>query len=135
MIVVELAKKTGVDPEVIRYYTRIGLLKPYRNPINNYNHYNLVDVKCMQFICHARGLGFTLAEVGEVLEIHRLGGSPCHRVRKIIKCHIEENSRAVKNLTELQRKLDSVSALWEKMPDEVLDESLFCKLIKSIENA
>lgn len=135
MIVVELARKTGLNPEVIRYYTRIGLLKPHRNPTNNYKYYSLVDVYCVQFICHARGLGFTLAEIGEILETRCQGNSPCYRVREIIKCHIEENSMTLKKLGELQRKMERTSAAWQKMSDKELDDSLFCMLIEHIENA
>lgn len=32
MTVVELARQTGLTPEVIRYCSRIDLLKPLRNP-------------------------------------------------------------------------------------------------------
>lgn len=134
MLVIELARKTGLDPEVIRYYTRIGLLRPHRNLTNNYKQYSLTDVRCAEFIRHASGLGFSLAEISEVLETRRQGNSPCHRVREIIKCHIEENSIALKKLTELQRKMESTSVLWQKMTDDVLDDSLFCTLIKAIEN-
>lgn len=133
MIVVELARQTGLASEVIRYYTRIGLLKPLRNPTNNYKHYSPADVKCVQFIRHARSLGFTLAEIGEIFETRRQGKSPCPKVREIIKRRIEENSRALANLTILQHRMESALALWQTMPEEVSDVYAFCNLIEMIE--
>lgn len=133
MIVVELARQTGLDPEIIRYYTRIGLLKPLRNPTNNYKQYSPADVKCVRFIRHARGLGFTLAEIGEIFETRRQGKSPCPKVREIIKRRIEENSRALENLTVLQHRMESALALWQRMPDEAAEDSTLCNLIEAIE--
>jgi DNA-binding transcriptional MerR regulator len=63
MTVIELAKLVGVTPDVIRYYARIGLLKPKRNPANNYKQFSPADVKHVQFIRRAQRLGFALVEI------------------------------------------------------------------------
>lgn len=133
MIVVELARQTGLAPEVIRYYTRIGLLKPFRNPANNYKQYSPVDVKRVRFIRHARGLGFTLAEIGDIFETRHQGKSPCPKVREIIKRRIEETRCALENLTVLQHRMKSALVLWQSMPDEAADDSTLCNLIEAIE--
>ena len=43
MLVNELAKKSGVEAHVVRYYTRIGLLQPQRNPGNGYQLFGRDD--------------------------------------------------------------------------------------------
>lgn len=133
MTVIELARQTGLAPEVIRYYTRIGLLKPPRNPTNNYKEYSLTDVKYVRFIRHAQNFGFTLAEIGEIFETRRQAKSPCPKVREIIKRRIEENSRALANLTILQHRMESALALWQTIPEEVSEVHVFCNLIEAIE--
>lgn len=135
MTVVELARQTGLAPDVIRYYTRIGLLKPLRNPANNYKQYSPADVKCAWFIRHARWLGFALAEIGEIIETSRQGISPCPKVRETIKRHIEENGHTLENLIALQHRMKSALALWQTMPDEVPDDRTLCNLIEAIEDA
>ena len=135
MTVVELARLAEVTPDVIRYYTRIGLLKPLRNPANNYKQYSPADVKCAWFIRHARGLGFTLTEIGEIIETSHQGISPCPKVRETIKRHIEENGRTLENLIALQHRMESALALWQTMPDEVPDDRTLCNLIEAIEDA
>jgi MerR family transcriptional regulator, Zn(II)-responsive regulator of zntA len=135
MLVVEIARHTGLAPEVIRYYTRIGLVKPNIDPANNYKHYSLADMSCLRFIRHARSLGFTLAEIGEILEIRHKGDSPCPKIRGIIQRHIEENRRALENQIVLQHRMESALVLWQRMPDEAVDDSVLCKLIEAIEKA
>jgi len=40
MTVSDLAKKSGATPDAVRYYTRMGLLRPERDPINRYRLYD-----------------------------------------------------------------------------------------------
>ena len=68
MIVHELAKTAGVSPSVVRYYSRIGLLHPLRNPDNGYRDYSAEDVSLVRFIRKAQWLGFTLKDVETILE-------------------------------------------------------------------
>ena len=49
MKVKELATSAGVNPDTVRFYTREGLLKPSRNPDNNYQHYDAEDLRRLRF--------------------------------------------------------------------------------------
>src|SRR5438552_11453619 len=63
----ELAKRGGVSIQTVRYYERCGLLpKPERKP-SRYRIYGEKDVHRLQFIRHAKALGFTLDEIKHVL--------------------------------------------------------------------
>ncbi len=59
----QLAKAVGIKSSVIRYYTRIGLLHPDRNPDNGYRQYAPADVERVRIIRKAKWLGFTLGDV------------------------------------------------------------------------
>jgi len=60
LTVSELSKVAQITPDAIRHYVRIGLLKPSRNPDNGYRLFTNGDIKKVQFIYRAKGLGFTL---------------------------------------------------------------------------
>ncbi len=70
MIVNELAKQTGLAPQVIRYYARVGLLDPERNSENGYRLFKASDIWRLRFIREAKDLGFTLSEIKETLRSH-----------------------------------------------------------------
>ncbi|HCH0655684.1 TPA: MerR family transcriptional regulator [Enterobacter asburiae] len=67
----ELCAKTGLSKETVRYYERQGLLEniPQPNRSNNYKVYSAVDLQRLNMIKHAKILGFTLAEIAEVLAV------------------------------------------------------------------
>ncbi|MDO2453097.1 MerR family transcriptional regulator [Enterobacter asburiae] len=67
----ELCAKTGLSKETVRYYERQGLLEniPQPNRSNNYKVYSTVDLQRLNMIKHAKMLGFTLAEIAEVLAV------------------------------------------------------------------
>ena len=63
-----LARAAGVNPETIRYYERRGLLpEPPRTPAG-YRQYQAEDADRVALILRAKDLGFTLAEIGELLD-------------------------------------------------------------------
>ena len=88
-----LAQKTDVPIYTVRYYTRIGLLKPVRHPRNGYKVYNFSDTTRLRFIMAAKDLGFTLTEISQILDEANHGNSPCPMVRDIVKVRIEETKR------------------------------------------
>jgi DNA-binding transcriptional MerR regulator len=62
-----LARGAGVNPETIRYYERRGLLaEPPRTPAG-YRQYSAADADRVALILRAKDLGFTLAEIGDLL--------------------------------------------------------------------
>ena len=67
----ELCAKTGLSKETVRYYERQGLLEniPQPNRSNNYKVYSALDLQRLNMIKHAKMLGFTLAEISEVLAV------------------------------------------------------------------
>ena len=64
-----LAALTGVSIETVRYYHRIGLLpEPPRNG-SGYRQYTADDVGRLLFVRRAKGLGFRLDEIAELLDL------------------------------------------------------------------
>ncbi len=67
MTIGKLADAAGVNVETIRYYQRRGLLEEPAKPLNGQRRYSLELAKRVRFIKRAQALGFTLAEVGQLL--------------------------------------------------------------------
>jgi len=67
----ELCAKAGLPRDTVRYYERQGLLEkiPQPNVSNNYKVYSAVDLQRLKMIKHAKMLGFTLSEIGDVLNV------------------------------------------------------------------
>lgn len=133
MTVSQLARRADVEAHVVRYYSREGLLIPQRDPLNGYMLFDESDVRRLHFIRLAKHLGYTLAEIEEILHDADEGESPCPKVRDILAHRIEETRLKVKELTALQRRMEEALALWETLPDGVPDGHTVCHLIESLD--
>lgn len=132
MRVNELAKQTGVEAHVVRYYTQIGLLRPTRDPKNRYREFAASDVYRVRFIRRAKWLGFTLKDVRVILADADAGRSPCPEVRAIVRIRARQNGERLEQLQELQRRIEDAVAVWETLPDRRPTHDSLCHLIDTI---
>jgi MerR family mercuric resistance operon transcriptional regulator len=63
----KFAAAGGVGVETVRFYQRRGLLTVPERQGPGYRQYSEADQRRLAFICRARELGFTLAEIGDLL--------------------------------------------------------------------
>jgi DNA-binding transcriptional MerR regulator len=131
MTVSEVAARADVVPEVVRYYSKIGLLKPQKNRKNGYKLYDAADVAKLIFIRKAKNLGYTLKEIKEIISHSNDGKSPCPLVRRIIENRIEEHRRRLDDMLALQTRMEMAVKQWQHMPDGIPDGNSVCVLIES----
>lgn len=130
LTVTELAKQSGTTPHAVRYYTRMGLLRPERNPDNGYRLYERREIDWLRFIRQAKRLGYTLNEIKAIMHDANQGQSPCPRVREILQSRIEENRAQLEALLSLQSRMESALNQWSHMPNGVPDGHSVCHLIE-----
>ena len=65
----ELAKRSGVGIDTVRFYERQGLLPKARRLASGYRVYDPGDVKRLRFVRRAKALGFTLEELRDLLAL------------------------------------------------------------------
>src|SRR6056297_3046661 len=105
MKVKELAEAAGVNPDTVRFYTREGLLKPTRNPDNNYQQYGAEDLLRLRFARKARQLGFSLPERRQNLEQADDHHSPCPMVRDVLQQRLAEVASEIAKLPQLRNRM------------------------------
>ena len=132
MRVQQLADRVDVAPHVVRYYTRVGLLRPKREAANGYRRFSADDVKRVVFIRQAQRLGFTLAEIGHILEVSSRGKTPCPAVRAIVEERIAQNAAYLAELQALQVRMTRARHRWRRMRDGVPDGNAICRLIEAV---
>ncbi len=130
----ELATRTSASPQVVRYYARIGLLKPRRHQENGYRLFGKQDARRLRFIRLAKQLGFTLGEIRQITDRADHGESPCGEVRKIVKQRIQENRARIDAMVSLQNRMEQALELWASMPDGIPGGDQVCHLIEFFED-
>ncbi len=131
----ELALKCNVSKDTVRYYAKIGLLKPKRNENNGYQTFSERDIKHLDFIRRAQYLGYSLKEIKHIIEQSKKGSSPCPLVRDFIQQRLKSNKERLAQLMELQHHMEEALAKWQGMPDGIPDGNSICALIESIDSS
>ncbi|MBR2512602.1 MAG: MerR family DNA-binding protein [Halomonas sp.] len=131
MKVGELAKRGGVTAETVRHYTREGLLAPTRHPDNGYQLYSSTDAERLQFIQRARKLGFSVAEIRDILAHADQGDSPCPLVRDLLTNRLPQIRARITELEALAQRMEQALESWQEMPDGTPDGHSLCQLIES----
>lgn len=65
----ELAERSGVGIDTVRYYEREGLLPKAQRLASGYRTYQGADLKRLRFVRRAKALGFTLPEIRDLLAL------------------------------------------------------------------
>jgi len=106
----QLARDAGVNLETIRYYERIGMLRQPRKPSRGWRQYDEDALRRIQFIKRCQELGFTLAEVRELLEL-RSSKSPrtCKRVRTKAANKLEQIDGKIRDLVAVRKALSELA--------------------------
>ncbi|MDR5875331.1 MerR family transcriptional regulator [Halomonas sp. CUBES01] len=131
MKVSELAKRGGVTPETVRHYTREQLLAPSRHPENGYQLYSATDLERLHFIQRARKLGFSVAEIRDILAHADQGDSPCPLVRDLLANRLPQIRAQIQELEALAQRMEQALESWQHMPDGTPDGHSLCRLIES----
>jgi|SRR5579863_2931282 len=105
-----LASRTGCNLETIRYYERIGLLPPPPRSAAGYRLYGQDLLKRLNFIRRSRELGFTLAEIRELLRLVDGRRYSCTQVEALARNHVREIGRKIDDLRKFQRVLQAMAA-------------------------
>ncbi len=132
MQVSEVAKQAGVPAHVVRYYTKLKLLSPKRNPNNGYRDYGAADVDRVKFIRRAKWLGFTLADVRSILHDADGGESACPKARALIEKRLAEHGERIQAMLALHRRMTEAIDVWKTMPDDTPNGHSLCHLIERV---
>jgi len=101
--------RSGVSAKMIRYYEKIGLIKPSRRA-NGYRDYDASDVSVLQFIRRTRDLGFSLDEVASLLALWRNRKRPSREVKTLALHHINDLERRMREMRAVVRTLKDLAA-------------------------
>ena len=105
----ELAERSGVGIETIRYYEREGLLPKVQRTPGGHRVFDDTQVRRLVFIRRSRELGFSGAEVRALLAMVD-GGYTCGEVRDLTLEHLTDVRAKIVDLRRLERTLAEISS-------------------------
>ena len=101
----KVAKRAGVGVETVRFYEREGLIPQPARRSSGYRQYQPDAIRRIQFIRHAKELGFTLKEIAELFELRVDPESTCADVRKRARAKIADIDQKIERLVRMKSAL------------------------------
>jgi DNA-binding transcriptional MerR regulator len=105
-----VAEATGCKVQTIRYYEQIGLLPAPGRSRGNQRLYDDRAVERLAFIRHARGLGFPLDAIRDLLDLADRPDRPCDEADAIARAQLDLVERRLSRLTALKAELERMIA-------------------------
>ena len=101
----EVPRQAGVGIDTVRYYERSHLLPEAPRRLSGYREYDQHDVKRLRFIRRAKDLGFTLAEIRELLALSADRKRGVRGVKDRAETRLTEVERRIRELQQIRRGL------------------------------
>jgi MerR family copper efflux transcriptional regulator len=110
MSIGELARKTGVSADKLRYYEREGLLPRPPRRSSGYREYGEEAVGQVHFILRAKDLGFNLEEIADLLNLSADAESGVAGVKARASRRLAEIEKEIARLEGIRARLASLVA-------------------------
>jgi DNA-binding transcriptional MerR regulator len=111
----EVAKRSGLGIETLRFYERSGVLESPSRTESGYRVYDEAVLERLAFIKQAQALGFSLNEVKRIIDDARAGTSPCAEVREMVRRRLTELDARLREMRRYRTELAKTLAEWDRL--------------------
>ncbi|MBI3949118.1 MAG: heavy metal-responsive transcriptional regulator [Acidobacteria bacterium] len=110
----EVAARSGISIDTLRYYERLGLLPKPARTHSGYRLYEAWIVSRLAFIKRAQSFGFTLDEIKQMLQLGTADPQTCSRVLEMIEHKLEDLNHQYEEIKRLRHELSAYKTECER---------------------
>lgn len=101
----EAAHRTALTVDTIRFYERCALLPAAPRTTGQFRLYNAEDLSRLTFIKQMQGLGFSLRQIKQLLDLRDRGRYACEEVSNLLNDKLTEIRSKIRQLQKLESEL------------------------------
>jgi len=102
----EISARTGLTPDALRYYERLGLLPRFRRTAGGFRIYTSDVVERVRFVKQAQMVGLSLGEIRQLLrQMEREESEHGMAVTRLVATRLAEVDAKLRELRQLRRTL------------------------------
>ena len=102
------ARASGVSAKMVRHYESLGLLGAVARTEAGYRQYTPADVHTLRFIKRARDLGFSMAEIAELVSLWHDRQRASADVKRLAQAHVAELEKRIQAMQDMRRTLQNL---------------------------
>jgi DNA-binding transcriptional MerR regulator len=103
----EVGKRTSLTVDAIRFYEKRKLLPKADRRAGRFRLYGEGTIERLQVVQQMQGLGFSLREVGELIQLRERKVDACESVRELLKAKLTDVRAKLKELRHLESELET----------------------------
>ena len=104
----KVSQASGVTAKMIRYYEQIGLIPAAGRSNAGYRSYSDNDVERLKFIKRSRELGFSVAEITDLLDLWNNRNRQSADVKQLAQAHIHKLEERIQDLQQMAQTLQTL---------------------------
>lgn len=104
----EAARQSDVSAKMVRHYESLGLLPSVDRTDSGYRQYTDKEVHTLRFIKRSRALGFSMAEIAELLKLWQNQRRSSSDVRKIALKQVADLNERMSEMEAMKRALETL---------------------------
>jgi Cu(I)-responsive transcriptional regulator len=101
----QAARQSGVSAKMVRHYESLGLLPAVHRTDAGYRQYGDTQIHTLRFIRRARTLGFSMAEITELLKLWQNQSRASGDVKRIAQAHMADLDRRIAEMQAMRQTL------------------------------
>jgi len=101
----QAASQSGVSAKMVRHYETLGLLPAVHRTDAGYRQYGDKQIHTLRFIRRARDLGFSMAEIAELLKLWQNQDRASADVKRIAQAHVADLERRIAGMQAMRQTL------------------------------
>ena len=102
------AQASGVSAKMVRHYEALGLLGEVARTEAGYRQYTPADIHTLRFIKRSRDLGFSMAEIGELVGLWRDRQRASADVKRVATGHLLDLEQRIAALQDMRKTLQDL---------------------------
>jgi MerR family copper efflux transcriptional regulator len=104
----QAATLSGISAKMVRHYESLGLLPRVVRTDSGYRQYSEAEVHTLRFIKRARDLGFSMAEIAELVALWQNRRRASANVKRIAQQHVADLTQRIEAMQAMQRTLNQL---------------------------
>ena len=103
----EVARRSSLTVDAIRFYEKRKLLPKAVRSAGRFRLYGASAVERLHFIQQMQGVGFSLREVGELIQLRERKVEACDSVRRLLTAKLRDVRAKLQELRNLESELQA----------------------------
>ncbi|MBC53905.1 MAG: Cu(I)-responsive transcriptional regulator [Gammaproteobacteria bacterium] len=129
MNISDAARLSGLSNKMVRHYETVGLIQPPARSAAGYRQYSRRNVDELAFVAHARALGFSIAQIGDLLSLRQNPNRASRAVKVVAQQHLQELDAKMQQLEQMKTLL---TGMINQCPG---DDDPDCSILQQLETS